>query len=113
MEGFDPAVLAGLRGLQRPGEPDPIAELIELYRAMLPGYLADMDKALAESTPSLLEHVAHKLRGSSASLGAVGIESLCRELEQRGRNGSLQGTEDIIGRLKIEAQRIMHSAKSV
>lgn len=105
-EGFDAEVVAGLRRMQKPGQPDVIAELLDILLSLLPVQLAEMRKAVAEGQAETLRRAAHRLRGSSAGLGAKSIAAVCEKLEDQGQRGSLKGAPDLLRELEIEARRI-------
>lgn len=105
-DGLDAEVIAGLRRMQKPGQPDVVAELLGILRSLLPAQLAEMRKAVAEGQPEALRQVAHRLRGSSASLGANGIAAVCEKLENLGQRGLLDGAADLVRELEVEARQI-------
>jgi len=100
LEGFDPAVVAALRGMGKPGQPDVFSELLLIFRNMLPGQLAQIRQAVADNQPEALEHLSHKLRGSSANLGAKSIASVCGRLEALGKEKKLDGATRILEELE-------------
>ncbi len=99
-EGFDPAVVAALRSMGRPGQPDIFSDLLLVFRNMLPGHLAQMRQAVTENQPDALERLSHKLRGSSANMGARTIASLCARLEALGEEKKLEGAASILDELE-------------
>ena len=68
-----------------------LAELIDTYLGDSVGLLAAMRQAIAVANPEELRRAAHSLKSNSASFGARALASLCQELEQRARNGVLEG----------------------
>ncbi|MEO7057291.1 MAG: MHYT domain-containing protein [Caldimonas sp.] len=50
--------------------------------------------------------VAHKLKGSSRSVGAIGLGHLCAELEDASRSGSREGRADRRRRFEAEMQAV-------
>ena len=68
-----------------------LAELIDTYLGDSVGLLAVMRQAIAVANPEELRRAAHSLKSNSASFGAHTLASLCQELEQRARNGVLEG----------------------
>lgn len=93
---IDVKVLAQLKSL-RPGL---LARVIELYISTSPKLLEEMEHAIAASDAGEMYKIAHSLKNSSANLGVNEIVELCRELEIRGRNGSLQGASEILLNIK-------------
>jgi len=108
LEGFDPGMVAALRSMVKPGQPDIFLELLAIYQKMLPGQLAQMRQAVADKQPEALEHLSHKLRGSSANLGATTIASLCSRLEALGEEKRLKGAEEILNELESAVQKLYY-----
>ena len=73
------------------GDPAFLAELIDTYLGDAIGLLAAMRQAIAVANAEELRRAAHSLKSNSASFGARTLASLCQELEQRARNGVLEG----------------------
>ena len=49
-----------------------------------------------------LRHVAHSLKGSCGNLGAERMAALCRELEQSGKTGVVNGVDKLIRGVESE-----------
>lgn len=81
-DGVDLTTLASLEDAQAEGEPDLINELIDLYLEDVADKMAVMREAIAKSDEAALKSAAHSLRGSSASLGAWRMASVCKEIER-------------------------------
>jgi CheY-like chemotaxis protein/HPt (histidine-containing phosphotransfer) domain-containing protein len=103
---FDLAVLAVLRSANRPGQRDLVEELLGVYRKMLPGHLEEIRQAAAKRDWKTLEHAAHKLRGSSANLGANRIATVCTTLENLGKKGSPDGMDEAVHQLETLIARV-------
>jgi CheY-like chemotaxis protein len=89
----DLSVIEGLRELREPDEPDPVAELIDLYLADSPNRLVAMKEALAGGNARELKAAVHGLKGSSSNLGMKTLGELCGDLEERAAAGDLAGAE--------------------
>ncbi len=61
--------------------------LIETYLAQTPGLLAELDEAVSEEDAEQLWGLAHRLKSSSAQVGALRFSELAKLLEQAGRAG--------------------------
>ncbi len=79
--------------------------VVDSFVAEGPGRLARIQQAIQDGDPGALTFAAHVLKGSAAQLGAVRLAESCRELEERGRIGDLDGTGDLIVRLEEELTR--------
>ena len=88
---LDEAVLANLRKLQLPGQPDILPEYVAMFLRDTPPRLAVLQHAVDEANAAAVEQVAHTLRGEAATLGVREVQALCAELEQLGRAGGSQG----------------------
>ena len=86
---IDLSVIDGLRELREPGEPDPVAELIDLYLADSPNRVEQMRAAAAKNDAAALKVAVHTLKGSSSNLGAKPLAKLCAEFEERVTKGNL------------------------
>jgi len=85
---LDASVLAEL--LSSTGD-DPafVRELLETYLAETPEQLGAIDSAVEADDAEALVRPAHTLKSSSATLGAMRLSALGRELEMAGRSGAL------------------------
>ena len=73
------------------------AELVETYLADTPVQLDAMTTAVEADDAEALVRPAHTLKSSSATVGAMRLSSVARELEMAGRTGSLEAS--VRGRL--------------
>jgi HPt (histidine-containing phosphotransfer) domain-containing protein len=75
-----------------------VRELVETYLADTPTQLVAMTTAVESDDPDALVRPAHTLKSSSATVGAMRLSSVARELEMAGRSGSLEAA--VRGRLE-------------
>ncbi|HXI89104.1 MAG TPA: Hpt domain-containing protein [Blastocatellia bacterium] len=94
---IDLSVLAGLREFDNEGDPDLVAELAVIFFQDTVERLESLRRAIDSADAAGIENEAHSLKGSSASLGAVGMSLLCSELELQGRAGSIEGAGALEG----------------
>jgi HPt (histidine-containing phosphotransfer) domain-containing protein len=87
---LDAAVIAELRDSVA-GDDAFVRDLVATYLDEGPGYIAAMEAAVAAGDAAAIVRPAHTLKSSSASLGAMRLAQLCREIEFAGRDGSLEG----------------------
>ena len=102
----DLTVMAGLRELGAPGEPDPLAELIELFMADAPERLQQMQAALAAGDAPLLRTLAHTCKGSANNLGARPMAAVSARLEEDAKAGELSGAPARLEQLRAEYARV-------
>jgi HPt (histidine-containing phosphotransfer) domain-containing protein len=82
---LDASVIQGLRELGGDEDPGLLLELVELYLSDAPQRMAEIEQALASGDWKLLERAAHTLKSASANIGALGLSSICKELEAKAR----------------------------
>ena len=75
-----------------------VRELVETYLAETPAQLEAMTAALEADDADALVRPAHTLKSSSATVGAMRLSSVARELEMAGRTGALEAA--VPGRLE-------------
>jgi HPt (histidine-containing phosphotransfer) domain-containing protein len=99
---LDPSYLDTLFELQRSSGREVVSPVIESYVAEAPRRLAALRGALARGDREEIALVAHTLKGASAQLGVARAAAVSRELEERGREGSLEGAGEMLDRLEQE-----------
>jgi HPt (histidine-containing phosphotransfer) domain-containing protein len=67
-----------------------VQELVETYLADTPVQLEAMTAAVEADDATALVRPAHTLKSSSATVGAMRLSSVARELEMAGRSGTLE-----------------------
>lgn len=115
-EVLDPVILAGLRQLRLPGQPDPLVPLINLFLREAPGHLTDMEGAIKRNdTASLAQttSAATALMGSSGNVGARSLAALCDEIIQTIRSSLLADALPIIGKARAEFSRVQKALEAV
>ena len=94
---LDEAVLDELRASVQ-GDHAFVVELIEAYVVDGAGHIEAMASAVDASDAEALVRPAHTLKSSSATLGAAHVATIARELEMRGRSGTLgPAVGDLLG----------------
>jgi two-component system, sensor histidine kinase and response regulator len=76
-----------------------VRELVETYLADTPTQLEAMTAAVDADDADALVRPAHTLKSSSATVGAMRLSAVARELEMAGRSGGL----DAAARAKLGA----------
>jgi len=109
---LDLSVLQGLRKLRRPGEPDPVAELIEIFYHDASERLDRMTTALQQNDSAIAALAAHGLKGSAANLGARQLSALCACLEQHAKAGRLRDASDLLSQLQDEYLRVQSALQA-
>ena len=106
-EAIDRSVLASLRELQVSGEPDIVAEVGGLFIEHAPGKISAIEQAVEKKDAKGLQVAAHSLKSSSAYVGGMRLSAICKELEQIGRSGVLDGAKEKAQMLRAEFARVV------
>ena len=95
-------MLNRLRDLRVSGQPDPVAEIIDLFLQQTPDLLRSLKQAFGEKNLESVGTTAHMLKGSCANLGAEQMAEWSRELESMARQGRLSSAEKLPVQLEHE-----------
>jgi two-component system, sensor histidine kinase and response regulator len=98
------AALSGLQGMD--SDPAFVEEMYALFVTTSAEALAGLRAAAATKDGRGLAAAAHALRGSCAVVGAAGMVSICRKLEDSGRADITEGAAELIAALEAERARI-------
>ncbi|MDH3641274.1 MAG: response regulator, partial [Gammaproteobacteria bacterium] len=81
--------LEKLRKLQRPGRPDVVARVVQIYLDQTPLAVQAIRDALAASDATAVQLNAHMLKSSCANVGALRLPGLFAEIEALARDNDL------------------------
>ncbi|AXM98567.1 Hpt domain-containing protein [Pseudomonas plecoglossicida] len=78
----------------------------EGYLQLLETFLQDSEQRLSQlhgaRTTTELSMAAHSFKGSSSNMGAIGLANLCQQLEERIKERTPCGIEELIHRIDQE-----------
>ena len=103
---IDADALENLRSLRMEGEPDPLAELVNLFLNDTPKRLDLIRTALQNAVASDLEAAAHSLKGSASNLGACSIASSCARIMQLARTNDFGPVPAILHSLEQDFAKV-------
>jgi HPt (histidine-containing phosphotransfer) domain-containing protein len=103
---LDDAVLAGLRKLTPPGEPDVLVEVLKLFLEEVPPRIARLRNAWAAGNIQEVHRTAHSLKGSAGNIGARRLYDVCSQLDQRGKAGDLAAVPPLVDALGVEFGKV-------
>lgn len=101
-EALDLAVLADFRQAMGDTGDDVIAELIRYYLIETPRLLQTLHAAMSQQDVKAVQRVAHGLKASSASLGAMTFSQCCGELETMALRASIEQIAVMVACLESE-----------
>jgi CheY-like chemotaxis protein/HPt (histidine-containing phosphotransfer) domain-containing protein len=90
------AVIAGLEHL----EGDVLTDLLAVYFDEAAGQISELSGAIGRGETLTVGQTAHKLGGSSGTLGAVRVSHIASELEATAKAGDLIAADDLLDRLR-------------
>lgn len=91
-EPLDPQALARLRELDPSGQGGLLARVLRAFEVSVARLVPQLEQGRASGDLQAVAHVAHTLKSSSASIGAMRLSQLCAECERRVRESR---TEDL------------------
>ena len=84
---LDRAVIETLRQLTPPGEPDVLAEVLQMFLDEVPPRFERLRNALTAGNIQEVHRAAHSLKGSAGNVGARRLYDVCKQLDQLGEIG--------------------------
>jgi signal transduction histidine kinase/CheY-like chemotaxis protein/HPt (histidine-containing phosphotransfer) domain-containing protein len=106
LPSVDRSVLRALRDLQMEGKPDIQKKVIQAYFSSSPPLIAQLREAVAVTNREALQNAAHSLKSGSATVGAMKLSEICRELEMSCRNNTLDNATDRVSAIASEFLRV-------
>jgi two-component system, sensor histidine kinase and response regulator len=106
MPVLDLDLVADIRTMQTEGMPDVIVELGALLIEDAEESLAGMRTAIVRGDADLLFRCGHRLKGSSAALGASALAQVCTEITTCGESGALAGAAPLVEQVVVELARL-------
>jgi len=103
---LDPIVVERLRQLTPPGEPDVLAQVLNLFLQETPKRIDRLKAACREGDPDEVHRTAHSLKGSVGNIGARAMFSVCRDLDDHARAGDLTKSGELMAALAREYARV-------
>ncbi len=99
---LDASVMAAIRALGDPGEPDVYAQVAHLFLSDVSSQLTALAAAVEAASAGSVAEIAHRLRGGALEMGALRMSPLCAEIERAARAGSLEQAAARTARLERE-----------
>ena len=110
---FDAAALERLRTLDPDGSSGFMRQILTTFEASLVKHLALLG---AVDTPAALASaaaIAHKLKSSSSSIGALTFASHCDEVEKAARKGDPSDFLPALHALRAEGERVLSALRTM
>lgn len=99
-ERLDPQALARLAELDPKGDNQLVPRVLKAFVTSSARLMPQLDAAGAGPDLVAIRYVAHTLKSSSASIGALGLSATCAEIEALIRCGQSAGLDPLLGMLR-------------
>jgi CheY-like chemotaxis protein len=109
----DMSALDNIRALQREGAPDLVRKLVTLYLTEASVIITNLASAVDEKNAQDVFRLAHKLKSSSANVGALHLSSLLKELEALGRQNVTEGIVGLFSDIDEEFKAVKTSLETL
>ena len=108
---LDPQALQRLSELDPTGSSKLLERVVKAFEASLARLVPQLAEAQAGADAAGIRHVAHTLKSSSSSIGAVKLAQLCAEVEAMARQGQTDGMHEPIAALTVEISLVLEALK--
>ena len=105
--GLDAGALARLRELDPDGRHGVVPRVLAAFETSLSRLLAQLQAARDSGDAAVVASVAHTLKSSAASIGALALAQACAEVESRLRAGPSPDLAADADRLREQGQRAL------
>jgi HPt (histidine-containing phosphotransfer) domain-containing protein len=112
LEGvLDAQALDRLRELDPTGASGLLQRVLKAFDASLQRLLQQLNDARHPTDHAAMRHVAHTLKSSAASVGALELSRLCAEIERRIRQDDTDGLDGLLDGMVSESERVLAALK--
>ena len=111
MQTLDAQALERLRELDPTGANDLLGRVLKAFDGSLKRLLQQLQEARAVDDLSAIRHVAHTLKSSAASVGALELSRLCAEIERSIRQDDTDGLDGLVDGMVGESARLLTALK--
>ncbi|HID02198.1 MAG TPA: response regulator, partial [Desulfobacterales bacterium] len=108
---LDSNVLNVIRDLQIEDEPDLLSEIITTFFEDTDLIMDELDAALLQQDTEFIRKNSHKLKSSSASVGALSLSNAAKYLETSSKTNTADINSDLIAKIRIEYNKAKTALK--
>ncbi len=108
---LDASALDRLRELDPKGENQLLSRVIKAFESSAARLMPQLAEARRISDHNGVRHVAHTLKSSSASIGAIKLSQLCAEIESKIRTDRLENLEELNDAMSAEVEIVLQALK--
>ncbi|MEJ7622918.1 MAG: response regulator [Pyrinomonadaceae bacterium] len=107
----DHSILEGYRNFQKPGQPDLINKLIDLFVEDTTGRFSILKQAAIDGNAAAIKSEAHNIKGAAGNIGAAHMATICKDLEQKASQND--EAQVLISRLEEEFKQVVEVLSSM
>ena len=108
---IDESALDAIRSLQRPGKPDILARIVNMYVEKSPELISAIEEGIAANDSDKVKMAAHTLKSSSAYVGASALADVCGRVESKAANDELNGTQEDVALISSGYESVVSQIK--
>jgi HPt (histidine-containing phosphotransfer) domain-containing protein len=108
----DPEAIEQLRFLEDEDQPNVVAELVQLFVEHTPPKITAIRDGIAQGDAGAIKRAAHSLKGSSANVGATGMQYVCEQIEQAASGGDLGPATELLPLLEQEVAVVIEALQA-
>lgn len=110
---LDAAALARLRQLDPDGSRGFLIQVLRTYESSMVRHLAALETARAQGDLKMAGDIAHTLKSSSASVGALAFAEGCAQVERQAKAGDALALPGLLLGLQAEGQRVLVAVRAM
>jgi HPt (histidine-containing phosphotransfer) domain-containing protein len=110
---LDPTALQRLHELDPQGTQRVVERVLRAFDASLARLLPQSRQALEQGDHEAVRHVAHTLKSSSASVGAMALSRCCGEIENQLRLQQLEGLGALVATMSAEGELVRGAVRGL
>jgi PAS domain S-box-containing protein len=103
---LDQATLRSLRRLAPRDNPQALAELVNTFLDSTSARMPDLRAAVLNRDGLMVGQIAHSLKGSTGSFGALHLSGLLGQLEALGKSSVFEGTDERLAQIEAEYELV-------
>lgn len=110
---LDADALDRLRELDPDGRRGFVVQVMQTYETSMRRHLARLHEAMAAGDQKQAGEIAHTLKSSSASVGALEFSRQCLELERAAKTNQIAELVTMASALQVEGQRVLVAVRAM
>lgn len=110
---LDPVALGRLHALDPEGRNGIVERVLKAYDGSLERMLGQLRNELERCDAATVAHIAHTLKSSSASIGALRLAATCEDVERRTRGSVVAAQRHDVSRLITDGEAALKAVRAI